>query len=287
MPQLWQAGARGQGITIAEIDTGVDADLAVFSGRVLPGNDFGQLGGDGRTDRDKNPFGHGTSMASIMVGGPASSASRAWRRTPKLLPVAIPLAGTTDAASDDRLADAIRWAADHGAKIISMSLGGVRRPARNPTACPDDEQEAIYHALRKGAVVLASGGNRGDQDNAIEEPGVCLGVVSVGAVDRAGAVAPFSSRHDYLTTDRAGCGDRFDRSRRLAVLGDGHEPGHRAGLRGGRTGLVEVPAAHRIAAGRPAAGHPRPAADGARPGLRLRHDQPLPRDHDLGADRCA
>ena len=36
--QLWHAGARGQGITIAEIDTGVDAELAVFRGRVLPGN---------------------------------------------------------------------------------------------------------------------------------------------------------------------------------------------------------------------------------------------------------
>ena len=169
--QLWQSGARGQGITIAEIDTGVDAGLAVFRGRVLAGTDFGDLGGDGRVDRDNKPFGHGTSMASIMVGRPGQFGIEGLAPGAKLLPVAIPLAGTTDAAGDDRLAFAIRWAANHGAKIISMSLGGVRRPARNPLACPDDEQQAIYHALRKGAVVLASGGNRGDQDNAVEEPG--------------------------------------------------------------------------------------------------------------------
>ncbi|HZZ95769.1 MAG TPA: S8 family serine peptidase [Jatrophihabitantaceae bacterium] len=202
--QLWQGGARGQGITIAEIDTGVDANLAVFRGRVLTGIDFGRLGGDGRVDRDKNPYGHGTSMASIMVGRPGQFGIEGLAPGAKVLPVAIPLAGTTDAADDDRLAFAIRWAANHGAKIISMSLGGVRRPSHNATACPDDEQQAIYHALRKGAVVLAASGNRGDQDNAVEEPGVCLGVVSVGAVTSSGSVAHFSSRQNYLTMTAPG-----------------------------------------------------------------------------------
>ena len=150
--------------------------------------------------------------------GRASSASRVWRRERRCCrwPSRWPERPTLPA--DDRLAFAIRWAADHGAKIISMSLGGVRRPARNPTACPDDEQQAIYHALRKGAVVLAAGGNRGDQDNAVEEPGVCLGVVSVGAINSTGAVAPFSSRQHYLTLTAPGVEDRIDRSRRFAVL---------------------------------------------------------------------
>jgi subtilisin family serine protease len=196
---LWAIGARGQGVTIAEIDTGVDASLGVFAGRVLPGTDFGTPGGDGRTDRDHDPYGHGTSMASIMVGRPGQFRIQGMAPDAKLIPIAIPLAGTTDAAANDRLPEAIRWAADHGAKIISMSLGGVRRQAQDRTSCPDDEQQAIFHALRKGAILLAAGGNRGANDDAVEEPGVCLGVVAVGAVDKAGAVAPFSSRHPYLT----------------------------------------------------------------------------------------
>jgi subtilisin family serine protease len=204
VPQLWAAGARGDGITIAEIDTGVDADIGVFAGQLRPGKDFGSLGGDGRIDRDKDSYGHGTSMASIMVGKPGQLGIQGLAPGATLLPVAIPLSGTTDAASDDKLAEAIRWSADHGAKIISMSLGGVRKATSNTSACPEDEQQAIFHAISKGVIVFASSGNRGDQDNAVEEPGVCLGVVSVGATDRAGTVAPFSSRHSYLTLTAPG-----------------------------------------------------------------------------------
>ncbi len=210
VPQLWAAGARGQGVTIAEIDTGVDAGQPVFAGRVLSGVDFGRLGGNGRTDRDRNPYGHGTSMASIMVGRPGAFGIRGLAPAASLVPLAVPLAGTTDAVPDDRLADAIRWAADHGAKIISMSLGGARTPRQSKLACPADEQDAIFHALRKGAVLFAAAGNRGaqgdsaDQGDTAEEPSVCLGVVSVGAVDRTGTVAPFSSRQPYLTISAPG-----------------------------------------------------------------------------------
>lgn len=204
VPKLWAAGATGRGITIAEIDTGVDASLGVFRGRIEPGIDFGRLGGNGEVDRDRDNYGHGTSMASIMVGRPGRFGIRGLAPDAKLIPVAIPLNGTTDAQEDDRLPEAIRWSADHGAKIISMSLGGVRRQAQDRTACPDDEQKAIFYALRKGAVLFAAGGNRGAGDDAVEEPGVCLGVVSVGAVDKHGTVASFSSRHRYLTMSAPG-----------------------------------------------------------------------------------
>lgn len=201
---LWSLGADGHGVTIAEIDTGVDAGLPVFAGRVVPGTDFGQLGGNGETDRDRDPYGHGTSMASIMVGRPGQFGIQGLAPAARVMPIAIPLSGTTDAQTNDRLPEAIRWAADHGAKIISMSLGGVRRPARNSAACPDDEQQAVFYALRKGAILFAASGNRGAGDDAVEEPGVCLGVVSVGAVDKHGVVAPFSSRHRYLTMTAPG-----------------------------------------------------------------------------------
>jgi subtilisin family serine protease len=204
VPKLWAAGARGQGVTIAEIDTGVDGSIHALSGRLVSGTDLGRLGGNGEVDRDKDAYGHGTSMATIMVGRPGQFGIRGIAPAAKVLPVAIPLNGTTDAQADDRLPEAIRWAADHGAKIISMSLGGVRRQAFNSTACPDDEQQAIFYALRKGAILFAAGGNRGPRDDAVEEPGVCLGVVSVGAVDKAGTVARFSSRHRYLTMTAPG-----------------------------------------------------------------------------------
>lgn len=208
LEQLWAGGARGQGITIAEIDTGVNASLPELSGKVRPGRDFGSDGGNGQVDREVNEFGHGTAMASIMVGRPGLLGITGIAPDSPLLPIAVPLTGTTDAAGDDHLAQAIRWAADHGGKVISMSLGGTRDPRRDKVPCPAAEQEAVYHALSKGAVLLAAAGNNGQDTggdaNAVEEPGVCLGVVSVGAVDITGTAAPFSSRHRYLTMTAPG-----------------------------------------------------------------------------------
>ncbi len=201
--QLWQSGARGQGITIAEVDTGVNASLPELAAQVVPGKDFGP-GGDGRVDREVSEFGHGTAMASIMVGHQGLLGITGLAPDAKLLPIAVPLRGTTGATPNDRLPEAIRWAADHGGKVISMSLGGVRDPAEVSLPCPSDEQSAVYYALGKGAVLLAAAGNHGPGADAVEEPGVCLGVVSVGAVDEAGSVAEFSSRHRYLTLTAPG-----------------------------------------------------------------------------------
>ena len=198
VPQLWADGARGQGVTIGEIDTGVNADLPELTGKILPGRDFG-AGGDGRTDREVDAFGHGTAMASIMVARPGLLDITGLAPDAKILPIAVPLRGTTDANRPDRLPEAIRWAADHHARIISMSLGGKRSPKFDTQPCTDDEQSAIYYALRKGAVVIASIGNSGPKRNTIEDPGVCLGVVSVGAIDASGTVASFSTRQPYLT----------------------------------------------------------------------------------------
>ncbi|HEY2166582.1 MAG TPA: S8 family serine peptidase, partial [Jatrophihabitantaceae bacterium] len=202
--QLWQQGARGQGITIAEIDTGVNADLPELAANVLPGKDFGAAGGDGRVDREVNEFGHGTAMASIMVAHPGILGITGLAPDAKILPIAVPLTGTTDQDGNDHLSQAIRWAADHGAKVISMSLGGARKPTVDNAPCPADEQDAIFYAMRKGAVLLASSGNTGLSGSVVEEPGVCVGVISVGAVNENNQVADFSSRHPYLTLTAPG-----------------------------------------------------------------------------------
>lgn len=220
--QLWNSGALGQGITIAEIDTGVNASLPELAGRVLSGKDFGPAGGNGQVDREVDAFGHGTAMASIMVGRPGIFGITGLAPDARVLPIAVPLTGTTDSQPDDHLASAIRWAADHGAKVISMSLGGTRYPADGTQPCPADEQQAVFHALRKGAVLLASAGNKGRSGSPVEEPGVCLGVLSVGAVDASGTVAGFSSRHPYLMMSAPGVNiASLSRVPGMAYSGDG------------------------------------------------------------------
>ncbi|HEX5403216.1 MAG TPA: S8 family serine peptidase [Pseudonocardiaceae bacterium] len=205
--QLWSVGVRGQGIVIGEIDTGVNAELPSLAGTVLPGKDFGSAGGDGRIDRDTDPFGHGTAMASLMVGHTGQDDILGLAPDAKVLPVAVPITGTTDDAGGEAnvyLLQAIRWAADHGARIISMSLGAPRDPDAGARSCPRQEQDAVDYALAKGAIVVASGGNSGGDGSPIEEPSVCLGVVSVGAVNADGQVPAWSSRHPYLTVTAPG-----------------------------------------------------------------------------------
>lgn len=194
---VWAGGVQGGGITVAVLDTGVQAQIGGLRGSVLPGTDLTGLGGNGQQDRADAAFSHGTAMASIITGHSDDVVGIAPRA--RILPVALPLEEThRSQASTHAIAQAIDYAADHGAKIISMSFGGIRQQGHDALACPAETQQAVLRALRKGAVLLAAAGNSGAKGSPVAEPSVCLGVLSVGAVNRHDHVAPFSSRHRYL-----------------------------------------------------------------------------------------
>ena len=207
VPSLWAAGADGHGITIAVLDTGVQADLPELRGKVLPGADFTGNGSDGRIDYDGQDFAHGTAMSSLMVAGNGLGGIEGLAPQARILPIAIPLKGVIQrgTAPENATAGAIDYAVDHGARIINMSLGGVRKESTDgPDPCPAGIQQAVLRALRRGVLVVAASGNSGDEDSPVEAPGVCIGVVSVGAVDRDLNVASFSSQHPYLTVSAPG-----------------------------------------------------------------------------------
>ncbi len=204
---LWAGGADGHGITIAIIDTGVQASVPELAGKVLPGADFIQNGTDGRTDFDGEGFSHGTAMASLMVARSGLGNIEGLVPNAQVLPIAVPLKGVVrhGATPSNPTSSAIDYAVAHGAKIINMSLGGVREEDQDgPDPCPASVQQSVLNAVRKGVLVVAASGNSGDSNSPVEEPGVCLGVVSVGAVDSSLNVTSFSSRHPYLTLSAPG-----------------------------------------------------------------------------------
>jgi type VII secretion-associated serine protease mycosin len=201
VPTLWASGADGRGITVAVVDTGVQANIPELNGKVLAGADFIGNGTDGRTDFDSDEFSHGTAMASIIAASQGSFGIEGLAPAVKILPIAVPLKGVikNGVPTPNATSESIRYAADHGAKIISMSLGGFVYEGEDPLPCPQRLQEAVIYALNKGSLVVAASGNSGTEGSPVEEPGVCLGVVSVGSVNSGLNVSAFSSRHPYLT----------------------------------------------------------------------------------------
>ncbi|UFQ14623.1 MULTISPECIES: type VII secretion-associated serine protease mycosin [Streptomyces] len=204
--EAWQA-TRGAGITVAVLDTGVDGRHPDLVGNVLAGKDmvgFGARRGDRPWAR------HGTAMAGIIAGhghgvgrgdGVLGIAPEA-----KILPVRVILEDGDPArkkARDTRgnaLAEGIRWAADHGADVINLSLGDDSKSAHPEPA----EDAAVQYALKKGVAVVASAGNGGERGDHISYPAAYPGVIAATAVDENGARASFSTRRWYATVAAPG-----------------------------------------------------------------------------------
>ncbi|GAA3369398.1 type VII secretion-associated serine protease mycosin [Streptomyces sannanensis] len=204
--QAWRT-TQGEGITVAVLDTGVDATHPDLAGQVLPGKD---LIGFGAGPGDRAWAGHGTAMAGIIAGhghGPGRGdgvlgvAPKA-----KILPVRVILEGSDPARKRARqtrgsaLAEGIRWAVDHGADVINLSLGDDSESAHPEKS----EDAAVQYALSKGAVVVASAGNGGEKGDHISYPAAYPGVIAVTAVDRYGTHASFSTRRWYATVSAPG-----------------------------------------------------------------------------------
>ncbi|CAM5339960.1 type VII secretion-associated serine protease mycosin [Streptomyces xanthochromogenes] len=204
--QAWQT-TRGKGITVAVLDTGVDGSHPDLAGQVLPGNDLVGFGA-GRGSRDWAR--HGTAMAGIIAGHGHGAGDRAGvlgiAPEARILPVRVILESTDPARKQARetkggaLAAGIRWAADNGADVINLSLGDDSASAHPEPA----EDAAIQYALGKGAAVVASAGNGGDQGDHISYPAAYPGVIAVAAVDKNGTHASFSTRRWYATVSAPG-----------------------------------------------------------------------------------
>jgi serine protease len=208
IPRAWKY-SRGNGVTVAVLDTGVDGHQLDLSGRVIDGPDF--------TGHTRKPGGrywgrHGTEMASLIAGHGhgAGAAAGVMGVAPdaKVLSIRVtwelgdPI--RTDKAQVDRARDAvakgIRYAADHGAQVISMSLGGGNLFYNGNAA----EEAAIKYALGKGSVLIASAGNDGNAANRRNYPAAYPGVIAVGAVDRGFKPAKFTNRHTYISVAAPG-----------------------------------------------------------------------------------
>ncbi|MEU0457960.1 type VII secretion-associated serine protease mycosin [Streptomyces sp. NPDC006129] len=204
--EAWQT-TKGAGVTVAVLDTGVEADHPDLVGNVLPGKDLVRFGAE---PGDRAWARHGTAMAGIIAGhghGPGN-ADGVMGIAPeaKILPVRViledgdPSRAKARSTRGNALAEGIRWAADHGADVINLSLGDDSASAHPEPS----EDQAIQYALKKGVVVVASAGNGGEKGDRISYPAAYPGVIAATAVDRAGTRASFSTRRWYATVSAPG-----------------------------------------------------------------------------------
>ncbi|ACA99375.1 MULTISPECIES: S8 family peptidase [Cyanophyceae] len=168
---------RGEGITVAVIDTGVspvpDLEQTAFVG----GYDF-----VGDRPEALDDVGHGTHVAGTIAQstnnnyGVAGIAYKA-----KIMPIKVLAANGGGTVAD--IAEGIRFATDQGADVINLSLGGA--------GASQLMQEAIDYAYRKDVVIVAAAGNA--NKNAAAYPARYPKVIGVAATDAAGKKAPYSN----------------------------------------------------------------------------------------------
>ncbi|MCM2579841.1 type VII secretion-associated serine protease mycosin [Streptomyces meridianus] len=184
--KVWRL-STGRGVTVAVIDNGVNRDHPDLRGNVLPGKDFT---GAGTADRVENSD-HGTGMASLIAGhghGPGGSQGiKGLAPDVKILPLQVS-DGEEDSAGDGELAKAIRYAVDHGATVINMSIAGHNSR--------DEEKRAIAYALKRDVLVVAGAGNSGTNNK--QYPAAYPGVLAVGAVDSTGTIWENSTYGPHL-----------------------------------------------------------------------------------------
>lgn len=176
--------ADGAGVIVGVVDTGVDANHADLAGRVVAAADF-----TGQNPADRN--GHGTHCAgTIAAANPAIGISPGAR--------VVCAKGLSDGGSGGGrgIAAAMRWCAEKGATVLSLSLG-------SPDADPYID-EAGRELTERGVWIVAAAGNGGGNTGDVDYPGRFPWALSVAAVDERLNVAPFSSAGKKIDTSAAG-----------------------------------------------------------------------------------
>jgi subtilisin family serine protease len=178
-------------VKVAIVDSGIDGTLPDFAGRIADARSF--VGGNPLVDTE----GHGTFVAGLIGANLDTQGIVGIAYTSQLLIAKVVRSdGTIPLAAE---AAAIRWAADSGARVINLSLGGVRDPAHpSRDTYSALEASAVAYAYAKGAVLVAAVGNG---DEAFSQPwpyasypAALPHVIGVSALTRAGNVPDFSNR---------------------------------------------------------------------------------------------
>lgn len=185
-PQAWESGATGKGVTIAVLDTGVDATHPDLDEAVVGAKDFSGTG----TVADRN--GHGTHVASIAAGSGQASGGENRGMAPDADLLVGKVLDDEGVSTMSIVIEGMEWAVDRGADVVNLSLGFP-----NASDGTDPASVAVNELTRQhGAVFVVAAGNDGAQ--MITSPAAASSALTVGAVDDTDTMTDFSNRGPRL-----------------------------------------------------------------------------------------
>lgn len=180
-PAAWQDGWTGAGVTVAVLDSGIDATHPDFGGRVLEVRNFTDAP-DGN-----DTVGHGTHVASILAGSGAAS-NGTYRGVAPDADLLVGKVCPTQSCPESAILAGMAWAAEQGADVVNLSLSGTDGTDIDPLEGAVNQLTAQF-----GTLFVASAGNLGP-DQPVGSPASADAALAVGSLDRFNNVSFFSSR---------------------------------------------------------------------------------------------
>jgi subtilisin family serine protease len=189
LPRAWDSSRGSSHLVVAIVDTGIDPNQPDLRGALVPGANLVDRGSPPLDDQ-----GHGTAVSGIVAARADNGQGMAgvcWF----CLVMPVKVLDSTGSGDDTRIAGGIVWAADHGARVINLSLGG---PGSSP-----ELSAALAYATSKGAVVVSAAGNSGTATPFF--PAADANALSVAATTGADRPYSWSNYGSWVAVAAPGC----------------------------------------------------------------------------------
>jgi subtilisin family serine protease len=189
LPRVWDTSRGSARIVVAVVDTGVDPGQPDLKGALVGGANLIDPAAPPRDDH-----GHGTAVAGVVAARTNNGQGMAgvcWF----CLVMPVKVLDSRGSGDDTRIAAGIVWAADHGARVINLSLGG-------PGSTPELEA-ALAYAAHKGAITVAAAGNSGT--TVPFYPAADVNALSVAATTTADRAYTWSNYGSWVDVAAPGC----------------------------------------------------------------------------------
>jgi subtilisin family serine protease len=178
-PEAWAAGQTGAGASVAILDTGYDPDHPDLAGVVTGSQDFVGTG-------IRDQVGHGTHVASIAAGRGTASGGK-YTGVAKDANLMVGKVCDPGGCPFDAILAGMQWAAESGARVVNMSLGGGPGDGTDPI-----ETELNRLSAEHGTLFVVAAGNYGEYGEKVSSPASADAALAVASVSKQDVFSPFS-----------------------------------------------------------------------------------------------